>query len=35
MILDKCESCGSPNVVIQGGSCTTCLDCGYSSCAVG
>jgi len=32
-ILDKCESCGSPNVMI-GGGCTTCLDCGSSSCAV-
>ena len=34
MIIDKCESCGSDNVVVQGGNCTTCRDCGMSSCAI-
>ena len=29
-----CEACGSLNIVIQGGHCTTCMDCGVSSCAV-
>lgn len=30
----KCDECGSENVIIQGGNCPTCIDCGYSACPV-
>jgi len=34
MIETKCPQCGSEDMIIQGGNCSTCLSCGSSSCAV-